>query len=256
MDRIKIVKDADEFFLPPRLVIMDDQLKVRSNPGSRVFAHGASDVADGKIAQKILRIEGVVDHLGPERTVFFNQVQLIRQKMLQTDYKLYLGDSYYINVNKVLQIKDDYLESDNYNASRLTIDLLCLDPFWYSDDEQEKTETITATPTSFVVNNVGRVETFPVITITATGALPDFVLENETDVQSDGDGLKFRYTDPGLFAGDVLVIDCVEGTVKRGATNYIRYFTGAFLKLLAGDNTLTYTGADCSIKVEWFERSF
>jgi len=257
MDRIKIIKDTDEFFLPERMVIMDDQLKVRSNPESRVFAHGASDISDGKIKEKTLRIEGVVDQMGPERTVFFNQVQLIRQKLLQTDYKLYLGNDYYINVNKVLQMKDDYLEAgSNYNAAKLTTDLLCLDPFWYADTDGSASQVVSSSPTEFTVTNSGKAEAHPIITITAGATIADLTLENTSDLQSNGTGLKFRYQDPALFSGNVLVIDCKAGTVTRGETNTIRYFTGAFIKLLAGANVLEYTGEDCAIELTYGRRFF
>ena len=257
MDRIKIVKDTDEFFLPERLVIMDDQFKVRSNPEDRVFAHGASDIADGKIQEKTLRIEGVVDHLGPARTIFFNQIQLIRQKLLQTDYKLYLGEDYYINVNKALQVKDDYLEAgSNYNAAKLSIDLLCLDPFWYAAVDGSASQVVTSSPITFTVDNTGKAEAHPIITITATATIADLILENTSDPQSDGTGLKFRYQDPALFSGNVLVVDCKAGTVLRGETNTIRYFTGAFIKLLAGNNILKYTGSNCSIGITFGRRYF
>jgi len=257
MDRIKIVKDADEFFLPERLVIMDDEFKVRSNPEDQVFAHGASDIADGKIKEKILRIEGVVDHQGPQRTVFFNQIQLIRQKLLQTDYKLYLGDSYYINVDKVLQVKDDYLKAgSNYNAAKLSIDLLCLDPFWYATEDGSESQVVTGSPTTFTVDNSGKAEAHPIITITAAATIADLTLENTSDLQSDGTGLKFRYQDPAFFSANVLTIDCKLGTVARGETNTIRYFSGAFIKLLAGSNSLKYTGEDCGIALTFGKRYF
>jgi phage-related protein len=257
MDRIRIVKGTDEFILPERLVIVDDEFKVRSNPEDRVFAHGASDISDGKIQEKMLRIEGVVDHLGPQRAVFFSQMQLIRQKLYQSDYKLYLGDDYYINVSKALQIKDDYLEAgSNYNAAKLSIDLLCLDPFWYAATDGSGSQVITESPTTFMVENSGKAEAHPIITITAAETIADLILENTSDPQSDGTGLKFRYQDPAFVSGNVLVVDCKLGTVTRGETNTIRYFSGAFIKLLAGSNSLEYTGGDCSIALSWGERYF
>ena len=258
MDNITILKNGVPYNVPGNLQIKDDVFVLRSDAKDKAFAHGGIDIADGKIKIKVIRIEGTV-YLQPTeatRASYLTLVQAIKAAFCQTDYMLYLGSDHFIMINKALKFSEEYLDAHDYQGAKFTIDLLAIDPFWYYDDEQEKTQIVTSTPKSFVVNNQGYVETFPVITITATGTLPDFTLENETDVQESGDGLKFRYTDPGLFIGNVVVIDCKEGTVKRGATNYIRYFAGAFLKLLPGNNTLTYTGADCTVKVAWFERLF
>ena len=107
---------------------------------------------------------------------------------------------------------------------------------------------------TFTVSNAGKANVYPVITITANATINDLTLENTADEQSDGNGLKCKYQDPAFFEGDSIVIDCAEGTVKRGDTNTIRYFSGAFLKLLPGDNSLKYTGGNCSLKIEFRKR--
>ncbi len=74
-------------------------------------------------------------------------------------------------------------------------------------------------------------------------------MKNETD----GDK-SFTYTDPNFTTGKKLTVDCVDGSVDLDGSNTIQYFAGYPLRLLAGNNTLEYTGGNCSIVVKHRDR--
>jgi len=86
----------------------------------------------------------------------------------------------------------------------------------------------------------------------------DLELQNDTDVPAgESEGLKFTYVNNYFVSGNDLIIDCKEGTVVRETTNSIRYFSGAFLKLLPGDNEIKYTGdtdGATTVKFEFYKR--
>jgi len=137
----------------------------------------------------------------------------------------------------------------HYNYGEVSITFLAADPFWYSKTEQEKNQAITSSPKLFDFVIGGKMETWPIITIENNADNFSFVLMNKTD--SD------RYStvdDAGAGSGTTIVIDTKAGTVKRGATNIISAFSGLFLRLLGGrTNEFSYIGANCDIKMEYFE---
>ena len=98
----------------------------------------------------------------------------------------------------------------------------------------------------FTFNNPGQWESHPEISLWAKGTCDDITVINTTD-----ESLQFTLADPSLLTGEKAVIDCQQGTVIRDSTNTIAFFQGAFLKLLPGDNALTYQGAACDIFFEF-----
>jgi phage-related protein len=65
--------------------------------------------------------------------------------------------------------------------------------------------------------------------------------------KSDG-GMLFEYNDINFAIGDVLIINCAEGTVKLNNGNTIENFNpGRFLRLQPSLNEIEYEGAACTI---------
>ena len=123
-------------------------------------------------------------------------------------------------------------------------------PYWESTSETSDVETVVVVDGEYTwtINNPGSVNVYPAITI--EDASLNCVLQNNTDIPTgEAQGLKFALSTTGKF-----IVDCVEGTVEVGDVNYIRYFAGAFLKLLPGDNSITYTGEDCTITTAFRRR--
>jgi phage-related protein len=73
------------------------------------------------------------------------------------------------------------------------------------------------------------------------------LLENLTT----GQNLTFTGT---VTDGQTLKIDCEEITVLNNAVDQIGSFSGDFLKLAPGANVLKFTGSNCIIKVDWWDR--
>ena len=167
----------------------------------------------------------------------------------KTDLKFYKDTSRYINVES-MDLKNHTWIIGNSKA-KATLALYCPDPFWYTDDETtEGTWTVSASPDSNQVVNLGNIDVFPVIEITAAADLSAGIeLKNETD----GDAL-FSYTDSSFTTGKKLTVDCVDGSVDLDGTNTYRFLEGQFIRLLSGRNTLTYTGGDCSIVIKHRDR--
>ena len=131
-----------------------------------------------------------------------------------------------------------------------SIEFLCDDPFWYSTIESSiATQSIVASPTTFVITHNGPVETPPRIEIKAVGA-------NRTDVKLSNTtvGLFVRYAGT-IVAGQTLVIDCAKKTVANAGVNGLNDFTGTFFNLEPGAQNLTFEGAQpCDVTVYWTER--
>jgi len=87
------------------------------------------------------------------------------------------------------------------------------------------------------VTNDGNIEVFPVITFTC-GAGSDI---SKIKITNDNDAGKYFEYEPAsnLTSGDVVEVDCEEGTVELAGSDDIAHFSGSFIKLAAGDNSIT-----------------
>jgi phage-related protein len=91
---------------------------------------------------------------------------------------------------------------------------------------------------------------YPVISIQANGAdMDDCTLKNLTTGQS----MNFDGT---VSDGNVLEIDCLNRTVKNDGVSSVGDFaaSGHFIKLVPGTNYLKFTGDNCIIKIDWFDK--
>ena len=165
------------------------------------------------------------------------------------DLKFYKDSNRYINVETMDLRSHSFIIGDSKATAEL--ELHCPDPFWYKDSETtESTWTVVASPDTENVFNEGNIDCYPTIEITATASLATGIeLKNE----SDNDVL-FSYTDSTFITGKKLTINCHNGTIDLDGTNTIRYFEGQFLRLLAGMNTLEYTGGNCTIVIKHRDR--
>ncbi|MBA7568554.1 hypothetical protein ES708_10283 [subsurface metagenome] len=155
----------------------------------------------------------------------------------------------------------DYPRTYNNPARcEYSIEFKAESPYWESTTPLSPEETILIDGHEWTVNNPGDVNVYPVITITADTTIADLIIQNLTDIPTGEDeGLKFEYEDLEFdLSAPTLIVNCQEGTVQRNGANTIRYFSGAFLKLLPGDNTIKWTGStDGATKVKFtFRRRF
>jgi hypothetical protein len=94
------------------------------------------------------------------------------------------------------------------------------------------------------ISNGGDSLVKPVITIDADQGvdIPTLTITNTTD-----GSISFEYTDSSFLSGSSLEIDCDAGTVKRDGGDTVENFTGNFLRLLTGSNSIDYEGAACTL---------
>ena len=104
----------------------------------------------------------------------------------------------------------------------------------------------------FTQNNSGSVYVFPTITITKQGgsSLPSPVtFENVTT------GKQFSVA-TAMAVSDSLVVDCANFTVKKNGVSVIGNFTGTFMWLNSGDNSMRMLVPGFDVKIEFYPRFF
>jgi len=217
----------------------DRDFSSRSKILDRFGIHGGTEVSDRGIKPRKVRVQGAY-HAASQAALktFLDDLT----KALHNNgnpYRFSWESGYYINVSHVSRFRSKrFKQGLAYKSVEIDIELECPDPFWYStSDDSPGAVSITASPQSIVFTNNGNVPSPLRIQCDPTAAWADFTIKNETD----SDNL-CRYTDPLLGDGDKLIIDAKDGTVERNSENTIRYFSGAFLRVLPGDNTIVYTG--------------
>lgn len=140
-------------------------------------------------------------------------------------------------------------ESHTYKAALRVIEFtLKLDipkPYQYYVQQLRTLQTVSSSPSSFTVTVSGNTPTRPKIIFTPSGGtITSCLFENLTT------GQKFTFT--GTVAdGKNLTIDCEEVTVTNDTADAIANFSGDFIKLNPGANSLKFTGDNNAIKVDY-----
>lgn len=128
----------------------------------------------------------------------------------------------------------------------------CPDPMWRGATLNEETVTNSGSGLSFpisfpisfidglgttIINNIGDVPSFPVITI--PGACTNPIITNVTT------GEKLSFPALTLSAGESLIIDCDARTAKVGTVSKIALLSAdsEFWTLASGNNTITFATA-------------
>lgn len=246
-ERPKIIDaDGNEFTLPKTF-------NVRSEPAAKkqalmdvAFAHGARDVSDGKMQSRVLVVSG---KLWAQTDDDYNAAwdalaaQIVKEQFILQDR------GRQINVWNVQDIQHDYPSLLSYRYGEVTLQLLCLDPFWYAIAAKIKTFALTSSPQIFQFDTLGNSDIYPVITIASLASNTNFTLASNTDA-----GASFTIQDSGALNGTSIIIDCGAGTVTRGGTNIISTISGQFLRVLGGrSNQFTYTGEAANLSFQFKE---
>ena len=146
---------------------------------------------------------------------------------------------------EVIEQKDDY--------AFVNLTFTCHDPFAYDTTATTDSQTITTSGTTYVVANSGHTYAFPVITITFNANQTHVYFANNSIV----DDVSNRFDISKAFSsGDVLEVDCKNGTIKlNGAANYAGFGEGGselaeWIMLAAGNNELEVGSTDATIDVK------
>lgn len=245
--KIKLIDSLDqEFVFPKTFELRSDPSARRSDLLDLAFTHGAKDVSDGMFSKKFIEVSGKI--WASSDADFNTKWDALAEYLIKDNVRIQNMDRQ-IYLQKVVGISKTYPSKVSYHYGEVSITFVAADPFWYSKTEQEKNQAITSSPKLFEFVIGGKMETWPLITIENNADNFNFTLMNKTD-----NDRFFTIADVGAGSGTTIVIDTKAGTVKRGATNIISAFSGLFLRLLGGrTNEFSYIGANCDIKMEYFE---
>jgi phage-related protein len=116
-------------------------------------------------------------------------------------------------------------------------------PFW-KDATEDVDDNILTGDDTVSISNDGDYIVKPVITVDADQSvdIPSFTITNTTD-----GSMSFTYTDSNFLSGSCVEIDCAQSLITRDGGDSSEYFTGNFLRLLTGTNSIDYEGAACTL---------
>lgn len=261
---MKLEKNGQIYELPPLSRIKSLGFSIRNKDEARAFSHGVIETGDDMVDKRQIDLEMML--VGISQADHDQQLDELLKNLYRNDQRLFVRDDRYLKLKTLTKVQHEYITGYNSVRSKITATFKAADPFFYDLTDNtfqyactditpptfiasyQITEE-THTPYTFVVTNYGTADTLPTITINATANCPDITLTNLTD-----NNRSFRYADVQLVAGQSVVIDCQQGTVYRNGMNGLNSFAGSFLRLLPGDNQITYSGGNCTITIAYPKR--
>jgi len=240
---IKIIdRDDNEYSFPPDFFIIDDSYQTSINVSNKSFAAGGRQIADGFLTPRVIVLEG---ELRKESKAAMETARRAMEKAILSAVKLEISDDSvdrYIGITapQVVTGWSAYPYEKTYSIS-----FTAEDPFYRDASVQTDAETVAGDDTLTVDNSGSDFLVFPVITIENDQSVdnPGIKMINRTD-----GSMTFSYIDANFLSGDVLTIDCEQGTVKKNNTNAIANFNpGRFFRLQPASNSIEYVGAACTI---------
>jgi len=159
--------------------------------------------------------------------------------------------------NKKLRLWDDryiyayplgfhwgYVPGTAAKSAVYSIDFICADPFFYLDATGSDVRTLNSSDTPvglgnraeiFTINNTGNIFVYPKIVVAATDTITTVIVRNLTT------GRNFTYSGT-ILAGTSLTVDCGLFTVTNNGTEDLTNWSGSFLWLEAGNNSIEIEG--------------
>lgn len=256
---IQVVDQQDNFLTFSEAVIVERlEHSAKSEVFDLAYAHG-SKTQGGWVKPRTFTISGTI--VSPDRYTNNYTMDQIRYFLSKPNLRVF-PEGYgtqYLNVAEFIDFPTTWVERMDHEISKFTCSMRCDDPFFYDFNYSQTLEIVytegVQTFSVYTGYEGGKPDCHygqsPIITITADQSenVPSFTLKNTSD-----DDLQIRYSDPGLVAGEFVIIDCQKGTVTRGSTRTDRFLEGEFLRLVNGENVFEYEGAACTISVVWRPR--
>lgn len=232
--------------------VEDLNWQARTKLADRFYAPGSQELSDRGIDDRAVKVSGA--YHGASQAVFQAFWQALNGALRNNgeQYRFSFETGYNIKVDHAKDVKVKRLGSGlTYKSADIEFTLSCPDPHWYYGVTQDTdSDSLASSPLDVVLSHQGNVPVPLAVTITPSATLSSFTLANVTD-----GGQIFQYADSGLASGTELVIDADAGTCERDGLNTIRFYTGAWLRLLPGNNTLRYTGpTGGTIEFGWWRR--
>lgn len=160
---------------------------------------------------------------------------------------LYLYDDRFLRV--ILENYDgEYIAA--LRCIPFSLSFVCQSPFSWFVQKLRTQQAIASSPTTFTVTTNGSAPTKPKISFVAGGAdITSCIIENLTT------GQIWTFTGT-VTAGDTLVVDFDNGILTNDGVDAIANSVGDYpqFRLDPGGNELKFTGSNCTIKVDYFDR--
>lgn len=124
-------------------------------------------------------------------------------------------------------------------------------PFWIASTASQDVQptAITGGTHVFDVNFIGSAYALPTITIEAVAEVSNISLENKTTDE------RFSFIG-NVLATAALIINGGDASVQNSGVDTIGDYSGDFLRLVQGTNSLEYTGGDVVITFDYYARYF
>ena len=147
------------------------------------------------------------------------------------------------------QFVDTVIVRRTYRYVYLDLVFTCNDPFAYDNTATTDSQTITVKDTTYNVTNGGHDYAFPEITITFNQVQTHVYIKSNTVVDNRFDISK------AFASGDVLVVDCKNGTVKLNGSSSLTGFgdggqsLAEWIMLATGVNELQVGSDDSTLNI-------
>jgi phage-related protein len=233
------------YTLPSTFTVKSTGWKRKTREVPIAYKDGGDEIGDKKIATRIITVEGVFS----DNSTYLTTINTLFSWLLKTNLQLTINTGYYINVKSISDISNDFFEGGVNRVSKVKFTCICPDPFFYSTSLVSSTTVISASPTTISITNASLYDILPILTITNAANNHSLKIENSTD-----DNNYFEFIDAAFDNGEALIVDNDVGTVQEESANAIQYMSGNFLRLLPGVNSLVYTGSNCTILFEYYDK--
>jgi phage-related protein len=239
-------KDGNVYNFPDSFFLTSDPVSTRSSIKELLYAHGGRQVGDGFVQSRKLQIEGFMHN---DTQVGFETAYRSLMRALTKGGKLTISNDI---VSRYIDVGNPSVDSSwEYYPLFKNVNITFDAPFPFWQDSTDTTEThVVAGNTTFTLDASGSdTLMMPVIEIDSDQGVnvTNIIMRNITD-----SGNLIEYTNPNFLAGNILVIDSIEGTIRLNNVDAMTYFiSGTLLRLLPVINTIEYEGAACTIKITY-----
>jgi hypothetical protein len=207
------------------------------------YRDGGDETGDNKLDTRVIQVEGILR----DNTTFLASMATMNSWLYKGNLKLSLDGSTHINVKLISDVNFSFFDGGFNRIARVSFSCICPDPYFYADALTTVTKNVNADPYGFNLTNASLFDVLPIIEIVNGANNFNLTLTNTTD------GSKIMsYIDPAFLNGQTLRIDSKLGTVSIAGINKIQYFSGNFLRLLAGVQSFVYTGAINTMNIYYY----
>jgi len=229
---LKDISNVTKYTFPGGIDVKGEPWGQRLDSEPQSYAHGDIVTADEKVSSRIVYIHGRFGEASS--AAMLTELKSMKKACYTSGYRLYAtqNPNEYYNV-KCLGFESEFL--GQLTRAEVSIDFFVADGFRYYKDvtTDTKNPVVSGTPYALTNDNDGDIEVSPIISYTAGGT------QTNVKIANAGDAAKYFEYAGGLVDTDVLEVDCLEGTVEKNGSSDIANWSGSFINLVSGVNTIT-----------------